>query len=327
MTGAEFLFLLAISYLVVAPDNGTLRVTRGVAGAVRAGMRGRPTAGGGGAGKGKSKGKSKGGSAPTTSRRRAMLDGWREGVTKAATARAEGRDSWSRASRTAGRLYGEAETLTGHARRYVDQRRARKAAGAHRAGADRATDSAGQGPDVVQGEVIGEVVDDIAGHTKPSAGEGARTNTDSAADDVVDLQKSTAGTRPAVGETGDAGEVRGDKEMGVATAATELESLDAVDGEVSVIAASTEDASQWVTEIKNWAASLPERWAGTDWSTQDLDAAIAGVGEVAAVMTTLEPLLEQLAAVRAACAKARSLGEMAAEHGASGDVTKFKPAA
>lgn len=76
-------------------------------------------------------------------------------------------------------------------------------------------------------------------------------------------------------------------------------------------------------DVREWAAGLPERWAGTDWSTGELDAAVIAAAEACLALGNAEDLVETTSRIRSAAEEALSLGEVIAQAGAHGRVTGF----
>lgn len=93
----EILVACALAYLLVSPDKMSLAFSRGVFGAARGGLTGRTP--------------KTAKAAKPSPRGRAMLAGWREGVTAARERREAGRDLWARGSRVAGRAAGGGASL------------------------------------------------------------------------------------------------------------------------------------------------------------------------------------------------------------------------
>jgi hypothetical protein len=131
-------------------------------------------------------------------------------------------------------------------------------------------------------------------------------------------------TAPATGNTTTSTTTR--KETSMAIAGTELANVDEVDGEAAAALSAIEALIEAMGEIKGWGDKLPDRWAGTAWSTDGLDAAVAGVAESSSELKIPEALLEQLALVRTEAKNARTVGEAAAEARAKGDLSGFIPA-
>jgi hypothetical protein len=312
MTGAEFLVMALLAYVVVAPDGVSLAASRGLAGAVRAGVSGSSVSRPRGSSTSSSwwSRLSGGGGpqvvtdAPSRSRLGAMAGGWRQGVQDARQARADGRDTWSRASRVAGRAAGGARGA------YADAR-------ARFGGRGRATDQDGHPV------VAGDVVDDHA--VADAAGQQASGFTDLTKDPAVANQATAPENAPHGASTtsASAGGIEKENEM---KDITELESLDAVEAETRAASQMCADLDEALTAVKAWSAGLADRWAGTDWGTRDLDAAVSNVAEAAGSLGDAEALAAGLAQVQASVDKARGLGELAAEVGAQGDVGRFRAA-
>lgn len=115
------------------------------------------------------------------------------------------------------------------------------------------------------------------------------------------------------------------KENNMGMRVTELSNPDEVEAEVVEVEAALEAVVIGLRELSEWATHLPERWAGTEWSTAGLDAAIAGVPESFQILIQADTALEQFAVVRSEIGKARAAGEQLAEVGATGRVEGFQP--
>jgi hypothetical protein len=134
----------------------------------------------------------------------------------------------------------------------------------------------------------------------------------------------TPGAAPATGNPTTSTTTR--KETPMAIAGTELANIDEVDAEAKTALTAIETLIEALDEIKGWGGKLPERWAGTSWSTDGLDAAVSGVAEASAELQIPEGLMEKLALISAEVKKARTVGEVAAEARAKGDLSGFIPA-
>jgi hypothetical protein len=102
----EIIIACLIAYALVSPDRASLALTRGLFGMARGAATGKPTK------------KSK-----PSPRRRAMLDGWREGKAAARERREAGKDLWSRGTRLGGRVVGGTGSLARGIKGTVDARR------------------------------------------------------------------------------------------------------------------------------------------------------------------------------------------------------------
>jgi hypothetical protein len=110
---------------------------------------------------------------------------------------------------------------------------------------------------------------------------------------------------------------------------TELTDVDALASEVQDAVTAAEALATAMDGLKVWASALPDRWAGSGWSTASLDAALGDVSAAVTGLTTPDQVLEQLRAIAAELAKARAVGEAAEQARATGDLDRFatEPAA
>lgn len=346
MTGIEWLILALVAYCTAAPDGFTLAATRGAAGAVRAGVSGSSTRSSTRSG-GRKRGSSSGPvhtvtSAPSSSRWAAARAGWREGAQTARERRYEGRDWVGRTRRVgavlAHRYVGRPGRL-GRVASWLDTRL-----------------SVTQPVVVDVDPIAGDVVDDdqertdVDGSTTPMP-DHISARVQEALSELRDLvpngqlrwvagwtptdpRRNAEGSTVTPTDEHTTGEQLGEQLtdpspiQGEAPTmqTTDLESLDAVDAEVSAAVAMCESITETITQAQQWAAGLADRWAGTDWGTADLDASVASVAEAAAALGSPESLAESLAAVKAAVEKARAVGEVVAEHGATGRADAFTAA-
>ncbi|MGL4745028.1 MAG: hypothetical protein ACRCXL_11650 [Dermatophilaceae bacterium] len=130
---------------------------------------------------------------------------------------------------------------------------------------------------------------------------------------------STPSTPPGKGQTKES-------PMSTSVEVSELESLDAVIAEVKTATLMAEALTETLTGSRGWTTNLPDRWSSTDWGTEGINEVIATSPEVAQSLGDAEPLTEFLTKLTAELEKARALGEVAAEVGASGDVGRFTAA-
>ncbi|TCC33850.1 hypothetical protein E0H75_42075 [Kribbella capetownensis] len=127
---------------------------------------------------------------------------------------------------------------------------------------------------------------------------------------------------PAMGNT-DLNTITRKDTTAMSIAGTELATLDEVSGEVDAAKNAIEALIEALSEIKGWGGGLPDRWSGTSWSTDGLDASISAIAEAASELKGPEGLMEQLTAIGEEIAKARTVGEAAAEARAKGDLSGF----
>jgi hypothetical protein len=137
------------------------------------------------------------------------------------------------------------------------------------------------------------------------------------ADQISSKTPQTPTADPAAGDT------TRKEPTPMSIAGTDLANLDEVDGEAKAALNAIEALTEALSEIKGWGGNLPDRWSGTSWGTDGLDSAIAGVAEAASELQIPEALLEHLAAIGQEIAKARTVGEAAAEVRAKGDLAAF----
>jgi hypothetical protein len=107
---------------------------------------------------------------------------------------------------------------------------------------------------------------------------------------------------------------------------TELNNLDSVEAEVKTVKEILEGVNEALGIVRDWAENLADRWSGTDWETTELNDAVSAVSDSAASLGDPEPMDVALTAALAGVEKARGLGEVAGEAGASGDLGAFQPA-
>lgn len=104
---------------------------------------------------------------------------------------------------------------------------------------------------------------------------------------------------------------------------TDLSNLDQVDAEISQARDAFEVLIEAQDEALSWAQNLPDRWAGTDFDTAGLQAAIAGVAEAVQHGVNGDSL-EALSRVESEIKQARTVGEIADSADATGNVGSFR---
>lgn len=104
---------------------------------------------------------------------------------------------------------------------------------------------------------------------------------------------------------------------------TELANVDALASEVQDAVTAAEALATAMDGLKVWASTLPDRWAGSGWSTERLDAALVDISAAVTGLTTPDQVLEQLRAIAADLTEARAVGEAAAQARATGDLDRF----
>lgn len=328
---ATLIFWGLVTWLVVAPDKMSHTATRGLWGAARGWANPTYAATQAKAGRGKA-GRS---GAAQGSRWAGMLAGWRKGVRVARQKRANGKDVWSRGSYVAGRVWGGTSNLRAGVRRipsYIAAWRADRAAKkgaptvqgfvvdepaepaeeAEKASPNGETpDASGDEPpaasEVVQGEVVTSgTTDDLAADQAaggaPAEGAGAPNNT-------------TNTTEPAF--AGGWKNLMSDMPIG------ELENLGSARAEMGAADPLAEMLGEAMAAAKAWGTGLPDRWSGAGWGTAAINDAIAMIVEGVDALGTAEPLMAGIDALKKALEEAGSLGEVAAEHQAEGDIGRF----
>jgi hypothetical protein len=316
-----FLFWVIVGYFVIAPDRASLTVSRGLSGAVRGALSGGSSAdsssSSGRKGK-KAKGKkAKAGSDDASSgpsRWDSTRAGWREGVAAARKAREEGRDTWSRTSRAAGRAYGGTRTFADRAKTAYATKKATKKW--TRGGNDDSTTTEATAAAVStdSSAAADSPSPAVAGDTTPHPTADAGDSSESPATPVFTITEISGAAAAAGGTT----ERKNDdmKEH-------ELASVQAVLAEATSYLAVVRALRQENAQTMRWSKRMSDRWSAVPWSTQGLDKAIAQIAEAPAVDEHMENGL--LAAI-AACKEAQELGERAAAAGAKGDLQAFKVA-
>lgn len=343
-----------VTWLVVSPDKASLSASRGLWGAVRGFANPQRTTEPVDKADDKVKRPKIRPEAAQGSRWAGLLNGWNRGVHVARQKRANGRDLWSRGSYVAGRAWGGSANLraglasikptisawrakraaakgsptvegevidpdpTEHPAGDVDdndQDQADPAAG-QESGADDVDVEQGEGPTVVQGEVIAtrdsneDLATDPAAGAAPSEGEGAASTT-------TNTENTTGNTT----EPAAAGE---ENTMGIDS--TELESLDAVAAEVEKALQMCAALTETLEAAKAWANGLADRWSGTGWGTRDLDTGVATAADAAASLGDTEALEAALRSISAAVENARTLAEHAENIEAQGPIDAFRAA-
>ena len=187
------------------------------------------------------------------------------------------------------------------------------------------------------GEPLPELgVWNLIAHARARLGRTSRLTSDVTVTQVEDDPSASAaqpaeGGAPSEGEGAPITTIAGvllagsTKENNMGMRVTELSNPDEVEAEVVEVEAALEAVVIGLRELSEWATHLPERWAGTEWSTAGLDAAIAGVPESFQILIQADTALEQFAVVRSEIGKARAAGEQLAEVGATGRVEGFQP--
>ena len=103
----------------------------------------------------------------------------------------------------------------------------------------------------------------------------------------------------------------------------ELDNIGAVRAEAAAARQLIAMLGESIAAAKAWTDNLSDRWAGADWGTGPLNAAIAMVAEGGQALGTTELLEAGVAAIEKAIEEASSLAEMAAAAEANGDVSRF----
>jgi len=296
----EILIMLAVAYAFVAPDRATLSATRGVAGAASAARNRQP-----------------------------VIGGARQRARSARERRSTGRDIWSR-TKQAGRGIRAGSRVSG--RGLVRAARAARTGGGHvergLTGGARLVGRAWRG---IRENRAARRPGHDASENGPGATPAATPATDTPTNDPADT--TPAGSTPTTTDphttmtdpTGPETAKKGTPMAEATITETELDGLDAVSREVETAIPMLEQLGEAVAQINEWAARLPERWAGTEWGTKALDEALGTAPEAAQGLGSTEQLMELMHAVQAALDEARALGEVAAEKGAYGTTTAFTP--
>lgn len=328
---ATLIFWGLVTWLVVAPDKVSHTVTRGLWGATRSWFDPDYAAAQAKAGKRKA-GRS---GAAQGSRWDTVRAGWRTGVQAARQKRANGKDVWSwscwvatHGARVAGRAWGGTQNIRAGVRRIpadISAWRAKRKSGPTVEGEvidDEPTGSshgrADDEMDIVEGEVID---DDTADITDSQDGDPKR----------ADLVETPEGEAPPAEGAGGASTTtttpaQAGKEHLMSINTTELDSLDAVEAEVVKAEQMCAALAETFEAAKEWGHGLDDRWAGADWGTEDLNAAVAEIPDAVAALGDVEPLLAALSQVKAAVEKGRTFGDHVQAAAAYGDVSKFQAA-
>lgn len=143
---------------------------------------------------------------------------------------------------------------------------------------------------------------DQAAEGAPAEGAGAPSNTTITTTPAFAGERMNLMTEMSIGELDNIGAVRAE-----AAAARQLIAM----------------LGESIAAAKAWTDNLSDRWAGADWGTGPLNAAIAMVGEGGQALGTTELLEAGVAAIEKAIEEASSLAEMAAAADANGDVSRF----
>lgn len=295
----EILVLCLLGYLFVSPDPLSLAVTRGTAGAARGAATGRTPS-----------------SKKRKPRGRALLAGWREGITAARTRREAGRDLWSVGSRGAGRVAGGTASIAKGIRDTVQARRN---------GTDPTPTS----------DASGLVVDEDGNTVTPPAA--APQPVPAAPETAPEAPKAPeATTTPKTPET--APEPAPDPAPTSATtptntapngaipmsiANTELSNIDDYEKELKAVEAAVGLVTEAMDTVRKWGNNLPERWAAAGWGTAGLDRSVTNIAETVGALK-MPALAEAFAAARTEVTKARGLGEAAEAVKARGKTEAFR---
>lgn len=103
----------------------------------------------------------------------------------------------------------------------------------------------------------------------------------------------------------------------------ELDNIGAVRAEAEAAGQLIAMLGESIAAAKAWADNLADRWAGADWGTGPLNAAVATVAEGGQALGTTELLEAGVEAIKQAVDEASALADMAAASDASGDVSRF----
>lgn len=155
-------------------------------------------------------------------------------------------------------------------------------------------------------------------HPVTAGDDAGTTTTDTAGTPPVADAPPTTAQRP---ETAEKGHPMTDTTIPV----TELDGLDAVDYEIRSAVPMLERLGEALTEIRDYATGLADRWAGTEWGTRALDEVLSRAPEAAEALGSVEALLELMTATQRVVDEARGIGEVAAEQGAYGTTEAFTP--
>ncbi|WP_433169900.1 hypothetical protein [Kribbella sp. CA-247076] len=327
----EILAVLAVMYLVAAPDRVSLALTRGLFGAARGAATGKTP---------KARKKSP--------RQRAMFDGWREGVAAARTRRDAGRDLWSRGSRGAGRVAGGTASLARGIHGTVRARRNRADVDQPSSSTDDAAPKASRGwafPRRVRrprtaptSDASGLVVDQDGNSVTPDpeqAPEPAPTAPEAVPDAAPRAPESTTAPKtpetaltPApesapTGATTTNTNTAPNGAIAMSLANTELSNIDDYEKELKAVEAAVGLVAEAMDKVRKWGNNLPERWTAAGWGTAGLDRSVTNIAETVGALK-MPAVAEAFAAARTEVTKARGLGEAAEAVKARGKTEAFR---
>jgi hypothetical protein len=332
----EIFALFLVLYLVAAPDRLSLALTRGVTGAARGAATGKTPK-----------------SRKSSPRGRAMLAGWREGVTTAQERREAGRDAWSRGSRGAGRVAGGTVSLARGIRNTIAARRARFADASTDETPDAAPSRRGwTGPRLVRrprtaptSEASGAVVDQDGNDVTPPADEAAKpqpakpetapaapesTPEAPEANPAAQTPETVLKPAPESAPTGATNPnphsntttaLNGAKPMSIGT--TELSNIDEYEKELKAVEAAVGLVAEAMDSVRKWGKNLPERWSAAGWGTAGLDRSVHNIAETIGALK-MPAVAEAFSAARGEVTKARDLGEAVDAVKARGKTEAFK---
>lgn len=101
-------------------------------------------------------------------------------------------------------------------------------------------------------------------------------------------------------------------------ATTELASLNELKEEMGNATRVFEEMTPLLDALRSWGADLDERWQAQRWGTDDLQAAVGGVSETVGAIASPEGVMEAIASMHEAIAKAEALAEVINDHGGTG---------
>lgn len=88
--------------------------------------------------------------------------------------------------------------------------------------------------------------------------------------------------------------------------------------------------NEQIAPVRRGLTQFPEQWRANSWGSDDLDKAVSGIGDMAGGLADAEAvtnnLLDQAQAMDRVIHALRGVGEVAASHGAHGDIRGFQPA-
>ncbi len=333
----EFLMAVILSYLIMSPDKATLALTRGIAGAAKGAAsvpwnrtsknsdaaRNRSAGRNGKKNKGNVKKAAKKSNhkeveesdepALSWPRIRAAAGGWKTATAVAKAKRQAKTDAFSAVTRA-----GSAAVTTVLAGRATDgtftQRlQAGLAAGRMKwSGQEVASDS--ETPDASSDQTPAEPGGTSLDTPEPEAM--PEEQSAAAAPEPHDVRATSPAGIPAPAGTTTPGELM----------RTTLDSLTAVQSEAQAAQALCEALSEQITQLKSWAAKLPERWSDTNWATAGLNTSVESVAAASEQLGGADSISEALSQVNVACEKARTVAEVADAVGATGDIGAFRAA-